>query len=253
MVSGERIRTYRQRAGMSQEMAAELVGVSRQAVAKWESGKSVPSTENLFRLAEVLGTTPQSLLDTAEAPFPGKGEGPAPASPGWHRRLRDRLMAAGIVALGYLLVYLAGRLLWCGGAGVSVLGWLFQNAPAGAGSYLFGWLLHGGLFWWAMAVSVAWAVLGKTRLAGVSLLYFVAGFILGVLLGPNPAGAAIGQGDYGWAIWAVACLTALPVGALAERAKKRGAALTSRRGRRYLAAMGAVTAAAAALAAALIP
>ena len=56
MVSGERIRTYRQRAGMSQEMAAELVGVSRQAVAKWESGKSAPSTENLFRLAEVLGT-----------------------------------------------------------------------------------------------------------------------------------------------------------------------------------------------------
>lgn len=253
MVSGERIRACRQRAGMSQEMAAELVGVSRQAVAKWESGKSAPSTENLFRLAEVLGTTPQSLLDTAKAPAPGKGEGPAPASPDWRQRLRDRLTAAGIAALGYMAVYLTGRLLWCGGAGVSVLGWLFQNEPAGPGSYLFGWLLHGGLFWWAMALSVVWAVLGKTRLAGVSLLYFVAGFVLGVLLGPNPAGVAIGQDDYGWAIWAVACLTALPVGALAERAKGRGAALTAQRGRRYLLAMGAVTAVAAVLAAALIP
>ena len=74
-----------------------------------------------------------------------------------------------------------------------------------------------------------------------------------MLLGPNPAGAAIGQGDYGWAIWAVACLTARPVGALAERAKGRGAALTAQRGRRYLLAMGAVTAVAAVLAAALIP
>ena len=36
MALGERIKTCRQNAGMSQEKVAELVGVSRQAVTKWE-------------------------------------------------------------------------------------------------------------------------------------------------------------------------------------------------------------------------
>ena len=70
MTLGERIKEERTKAKMSQEKLAELVGVSRQAVTKWESGLSSPSTDNLFRIAEVLGTTvdiltkeePQQLL-----------------------------------------------------------------------------------------------------------------------------------------------------------------------------------------------
>ena len=57
MTLGERIKNQRSRAGLSQERVAELVGVSRQSVTKWESGQSAPSTENLFRLAEIFGTT----------------------------------------------------------------------------------------------------------------------------------------------------------------------------------------------------
>ncbi|MBQ7087809.1 MAG: helix-turn-helix transcriptional regulator [Clostridia bacterium] len=57
MTLGERIKEQRTKAKMSQEKLAELVGVSRQAVTKWEAGQSSPSTENLFRIAEVLGTT----------------------------------------------------------------------------------------------------------------------------------------------------------------------------------------------------
>ena len=44
---------------MSQEMVAGRLGVSRQAVAKWESGQSAPSAENLHRLAELLGIIPE--------------------------------------------------------------------------------------------------------------------------------------------------------------------------------------------------
>ena len=60
---GERIKNQRTRVGLSQERVAELVGVSRQSVTKWESGQSAPSTENLFRLAEIFGTTVDMLLD----------------------------------------------------------------------------------------------------------------------------------------------------------------------------------------------
>ena len=57
MALGERIRQCRVDAHLSQEKVAELVGVSRQAVTKWETNQSAPSTENLFRLAEILGTS----------------------------------------------------------------------------------------------------------------------------------------------------------------------------------------------------
>ena len=64
MTLGERIKAFRKNAGMSQEKVAELVSVSRQAVTKWESGKSAPSTDNLFKLAEIFGTTVDLLLDS---------------------------------------------------------------------------------------------------------------------------------------------------------------------------------------------
>lgn len=54
MTLGEKIKACRQAAGMSQEKVAELVGVSRQAVTKWEANQSAPNTENLFKLAEIL-------------------------------------------------------------------------------------------------------------------------------------------------------------------------------------------------------
>lgn len=62
MTLGERIKTCRQQAGMSQEKVAELLGISRQAVTKWETNKSAPSTDNLFKLAEIFGTTVDFLL-----------------------------------------------------------------------------------------------------------------------------------------------------------------------------------------------
>ena len=63
MALGERIKEQRKKSGLSQERVAELVGVSRQSVTKWESGQSAPSTENLFKLAEIFGTTVDMLLD----------------------------------------------------------------------------------------------------------------------------------------------------------------------------------------------
>ena len=62
MALGERIKACRQSAGPSQEKIAELVGVSRQAVTKWEVNQSAPNTENLFKLAEIFGVTVEMLL-----------------------------------------------------------------------------------------------------------------------------------------------------------------------------------------------
>lgn len=47
---------------MTQEFVADALGVSRQAVSKWESGKSDPSTTNLIALAKLFGIPPEDLL-----------------------------------------------------------------------------------------------------------------------------------------------------------------------------------------------
>jgi len=59
---GEAIREHRSRCKMTQEFVAESIGVSRQAVSKWESGASDPSTSNLFALAKLFGISAQELL-----------------------------------------------------------------------------------------------------------------------------------------------------------------------------------------------
>ncbi|HIV87529.1 MAG TPA: helix-turn-helix domain-containing protein [Candidatus Pygmaiobacter gallistercoris] len=47
---------------MTQEFAAQTVGVSRQAASKWESGASDPSTANLIALAKLYQTTVEEIL-----------------------------------------------------------------------------------------------------------------------------------------------------------------------------------------------
>ena len=59
----ERLREHRVRCNMTQEFVAEAVGVSRQAVSKWENGASDPSTANLIALAKLYGISAEQLLE----------------------------------------------------------------------------------------------------------------------------------------------------------------------------------------------
>lgn len=59
MTLGEKIASVRKEKGMTQEMLAEQLGVTRQAVARWETGKVLPGTANLFMLRELLGIPPE--------------------------------------------------------------------------------------------------------------------------------------------------------------------------------------------------
>lgn len=59
---GEVLKEHRTRCKMTQEFVAESLGVSRQAVSKWESGVSEPSTSNLLALAKLFGVSAEELL-----------------------------------------------------------------------------------------------------------------------------------------------------------------------------------------------
>ena len=62
---GEVLKRHRTECKMTQEFVAETLGVSRQAVSKWESGLSDPSTTNLMALAKLFNMTPEDLLKEA--------------------------------------------------------------------------------------------------------------------------------------------------------------------------------------------
>lgn len=65
----ERLAALRKRAGLSQGDVAERLNVSRQAVSRWETGFTVPSTDNLSRLGRLYGVTLDELLSYS-APLP---------------------------------------------------------------------------------------------------------------------------------------------------------------------------------------
>ncbi len=124
MTLGKRILYYRKRMGMTQDQLAEQMGVSAQAVSKWEHDLSCPDVTSLPRLAEIFGistdellglvspqsqTVKEAIIDDEEDETDEAREN---KSPGWRtlRQFGDRyLWALYLIALGG--VYLAAELL----------------------------------------------------------------------------------------------------------------------------------------------
>ena len=71
------LKLFRQKNGYTQEQIAEKLNVSRQAVAKWESGASLPNIENMIALADLYDMSVDALarnLKTTVPPQPKEGK-----------------------------------------------------------------------------------------------------------------------------------------------------------------------------------
>ena len=86
---GIRIKKARKQEGLTQEQLAEVIGVSRSAISKWESGDMEPTINNLAGLARVLNVSTDYLL--------GLDENAA------NRSVRDRLSPTAEKALDLLI------------------------------------------------------------------------------------------------------------------------------------------------------
>ena len=64
MTLGEKLTQARTAIGLTQADVAARLNVSRQAVSRWESGQSKPSTERLLALGELYGVSIDQLLNT---------------------------------------------------------------------------------------------------------------------------------------------------------------------------------------------
>ena len=112
---GRRIQEERRSAGLSQEALGERLGVSRQAVSKWEADAAVPELESLIAMSRIFGVTIGALLGVEtpeEAPETGGAAseeteaGTAPAG-----ELTDRELAA-VEAIVQKYLEAAGKPRW---------------------------------------------------------------------------------------------------------------------------------------------
>lgn len=62
MTFAEKLKNIRKHAGMSQEQLAEKIGVSRQAITKWETGAGIPDIENIMAISNLFFVSIDELL-----------------------------------------------------------------------------------------------------------------------------------------------------------------------------------------------
>lgn len=72
-MTGERIRTLREKNGMTQEKLAQIIGMSQNTVARWEREELAPRGTSLVKLAKALNTTSTYLLDETDNSAPQTG------------------------------------------------------------------------------------------------------------------------------------------------------------------------------------
>lgn len=107
----EKIYTLRRRNGLSQEQLAEKLGVSRQAVSKWESGSATPELEKLLALSACFQITLDELVtekpmehSTEEAPEPAPQSSAAGSGAGRTGIALCLLGAVGLILTGLLVL-----------------------------------------------------------------------------------------------------------------------------------------------------
>ena len=104
MILSEKIQSQRKRLGLSQEQFAEQLGVSRQAVSKWESGKTAPDIERIAKMSELFGVSADFLLKSDPADDTVSLVQTTEQSVKPKRRVPKRIL---FVIVGVLLVFIA--------------------------------------------------------------------------------------------------------------------------------------------------
>ena len=156
MTFAEKLVRLRKRAGLSQEALAESLGVSRQAVSRWEQGTALPDAAKLLPCARLFRVSVDWLLDDRQGWEQQESAPEIPASPGdgkWY-------LAGGIVTGGGVL-------------GMVVMGILSAVFPAVVTEAGMEWVrVYDGLTGFLKAHGVEWlfALWAAVTLAGLWLL-----------------------------------------------------------------------------------
>lgn len=112
MTIGEKISLRRRNAGLSQEDLAGQLGVSRQAVSRWEANESLPDTEKVLQLCRIFGVSADNLLLDQAPETALKFNAARPPLPVLRQAFQYIYLGLGAVSVVLALVGLAGVLHW---------------------------------------------------------------------------------------------------------------------------------------------
>lgn len=228
----EKMQSYRKQRGLSQEKLAEIIGVSRQAVSKWESGQSYPEMDKLIALSELFHVTLDHLVKDGSERQEEEVQHLVPSSTNVYSRLRFHYeyksktswfgvplihihvgrgvhVAKGIIAIGNIaigalsvgVVALGGLCFGVLGAGLICLAALALGLMLGAGGFAAGALAFGGLA--IGIVAVGGLSIGMFSLGGCAIASHIAigGYASGhIAIGDMVNGAytvLVPDGDFG--------------------------------------------------------
>jgi len=110
---GEKLLALRRQKGMSQEALAVELGVSRQAVSKWELGDAMPDVENILKLSELFGVSTDYLLrsDIYSGSRPQAEATPPPKKNKGRILCIAGIASAALGALGHLVIYVLSTMI----------------------------------------------------------------------------------------------------------------------------------------------
>lgn len=185
MTIGKRISELRKAKGYTQEYIAEQLGVSRQAVSKWESGASYPSTENLLKFSTLLEVPVNEILLIQENEMTNL-EAYA------YQRLRQDMKREETVR--FLLKQAAQIGLMIGLYGLIYCACYFFNYMIGHTVYNFSWLCKHHVLPITCALTVVMFLLDRP-LTSIGLCI---GTIFGILLGHIVGWYAHMTSNVGW-------------------------------------------------------
>ena len=171
MTFQEKLYQLRRERSLSQEGLASALGVSRQAVQKWESGAASPDTNNLIALSDFFGVTLDSLLknDTA-ALAPALGDG-APEERVWRPYHYEYKSRRTLFGLPLVHIHFGGRRV-CRAKGIIAIG------DIATGLFAIGGIAAG-------LISLGGLSAGLLALGGLAIGMFAAGGMgLGLLAAP---------------------------------------------------------------------
>ncbi|MBS5703000.1 MAG: helix-turn-helix transcriptional regulator [Butyricicoccus pullicaecorum] len=163
MKFGEKLQALRRAKGLSQEQLSEALGVTRQAVSKWELNASIPDVEKLLALSDFFQVSTDYLLkETIQMPEPVAP--PAFAAAPRTQRVNVKLLVGGILtgvsSLALFIVWVLSR--------VYPVTYIHENRVAG---YTQVWTGYGGFVefhvLWPLTKS-CWILL----IAGLMLLFW---------------------------------------------------------------------------------
>ena len=111
MKLSEKIVNLRKARNMSQEELAEKLGVSRQAVSRWEVGSALPDASNILQLSKLFGVSADYLLNDdckEESPAPFKSKAIISIAGTFAKKIIS-LCVAGFGFIGNFVIYVLSR------------------------------------------------------------------------------------------------------------------------------------------------